>query len=319
MQNIERYGLVALVFLVVTVGAVLIWNQRAKDGRGSQGAKGELVADALEGDAARERVILHAEPTGRALREATETPATGTLDIGATGSAPLGPEAAPATEYAVPIGPTQAPLEAAPRIESMPTEPAPLAASEPDARPSAPEAKSYVVRRSDTLSEIAERELGTSKRWPEIVAMNPGLEPARLQAGVKIRLPARSGTGSGTASSAKALLAAPSSKQKSQTKPSASSTDKVARTYRVAKGDSLWKIAARTLGDGNRWREIAELNPRIDPDRLVEGQTLVLPGSGRSSEPLVAAASPSTRSAAPGAASRPTAAAASPRKASKVR
>jgi hypothetical protein len=139
MQNIERYGLVALVFLVVTVGAVLIWNH-SKDGGGIRGAKRELVADApaagaLEDDSSGvpERVILHAEPSGRALRESTQAP--GTLDIGATGAGALDTPSAGLPLAADPAAPSaasgtdasQAPVETAPRIEAAVVESAPLA------------------------------------------------------------------------------------------------------------------------------------------------------------------------------------------------
>jgi LysM repeat protein len=49
------------------------------------------------------------------------------------------------------------------------------------------------------------------------------------------------------------------------------------RTYVVRAGDTLWKIASRELGDGNRWREIARLNNIVDPDALSVGQRLRLP------------------------------------------
>jgi nucleoid-associated protein YgaU len=43
-------------------------------------------------------------------------------------------------------------------------------------------------------------------------------------------------------------------------------------------GDSLWEIAARHLGDGNQWRDIAALNPQLsDPNRIYAGQDLRLP------------------------------------------
>ena len=48
--------------------------------------------------------------------------------------------------------------------------------------------------------------------------------------------------------------------------------------YTVEEDDSLWTIAQRQLGDANRWPEITDANPGIDPDRLRVGQRLRLPG-----------------------------------------
>jgi tetratricopeptide (TPR) repeat protein len=50
-------------------------------------------------------------------------------------------------------------------------------------------------------------------------------------------------------------------------------------TYAVGPGQSLWDIARERLGDGNRYREILDLNPdlRGNPNLLRPGQTLVLP------------------------------------------
>ncbi|MEU5394508.1 peptidoglycan recognition protein family protein [Streptomyces tibetensis] len=50
-----------------------------------------------------------------------------------------------------------------------------------------------------------------------------------------------------------------------------------ASTYTVARGDTLWSIAASRLGDGNRWREIATLNHLKDADAITPGQKLTLP------------------------------------------
>ena len=52
----------------------------------------------------------------------------------------------------------------------------------------------YVVKKGDTLTSIAQRELGSKGRWKDIVAANGGSlkDPAALSPGMKIRIPSRS-------------------------------------------------------------------------------------------------------------------------------
>ncbi|MFA5422731.1 MAG: LysM peptidoglycan-binding domain-containing protein [Phycisphaerae bacterium] len=47
--------------------------------------------------------------------------------------------------------------------------------------------------------------------------------------------------------------------------------------YVVKDGDSLWKIAAEQLGDGNKYKELAKINKLKDEDFLVVGAKLMLP------------------------------------------
>jgi len=48
----------------------------------------------------------------------------------------------------------------------------------------------YTVVKGDTLWGIAKRHLGSGKRWQEIQALNPGVNPAKLMPGQKLLLPA---------------------------------------------------------------------------------------------------------------------------------
>lgn len=48
----------------------------------------------------------------------------------------------------------------------------------------------YTVRPGDTLESIAARFLGTSRRWPEIHRLNPGIaDPHRIEPGLRVRMP----------------------------------------------------------------------------------------------------------------------------------
>jgi nucleoid-associated protein YgaU len=51
------------------------------------------------------------------------------------------------------------------------------------------------------------------------------------------------------------------------------------RTYTVASGDTLWKIAERCYGNGSHYMKIFEANTAVldDPDQIFPGQKLVIP------------------------------------------
>jgi LysM repeat protein len=49
------------------------------------------------------------------------------------------------------------------------------------------------------------------------------------------------------------------------------------QTYTVAGGDTLWAIAERFYGDGNRYGEVASANGIANPDLIHPGQVLTIP------------------------------------------
>lgn len=49
------------------------------------------------------------------------------------------------------------------------------------------------------------------------------------------------------------------------------------KTYTVKKGDTLWNIAKKELGDGTRYKEIAKLNNISNPNKIYPGQVFRLP------------------------------------------
>ncbi|MCP2275262.1 LysM peptidoglycan-binding domain-containing protein [Nocardia amikacinitolerans] len=49
------------------------------------------------------------------------------------------------------------------------------------------------------------------------------------------------------------------------------------RTYTVEPGDTLWAVAERFYGDGNRYQEIADASGIPNPDAIEPGQVLTIP------------------------------------------
>ena len=49
-----------------------------------------------------------------------------------------------------------------------------------------------------------------------------------------------------------------------------------AATYTVKKGDCLWNIAKKQLGDGTKYKEIAKKNGISDPNKIYPGQVIKL-------------------------------------------
>ena len=111
-------------------------------------------------------------------------------------------------------------------------------------------AHTYTVQRGDTLSSIAEEQLGDASRWPEIFVLNRHIlsDPDEIRPGQELSLPTEH-------------------------------PESPIVLYTVRRGDTLSKIAERELGNANRWREIFELNRDVidDPDKIFPGQVLVLP------------------------------------------
>ena len=47
--------------------------------------------------------------------------------------------------------------------------------------------------------------------------------------------------------------------------------------YTIQKGDTLWSIAQRHYGNGQRWVDILNANPGLNPNKLSVGQSIILP------------------------------------------
>lgn len=119
----------------------------------------------------------------------------------------------------------------------------------------------YVVKKNDTLYQIAKRELGDASRYKEIQRLN-NLQPDDLREGMKLKLPAKGG--SPAAAQARPDPELPAG----------------AKLHTVAKDEYIIDISKKHYGSTKHWREIAKANPGVDPERLKVGQKLVIPARG---------------------------------------
>lgn len=279
MQQIERYGVIALVFLLVTIVAVSFWGDSKSPGfwsrlTGKTEAKKETTTDvATVPDA----LVVDQVANGSLPLNGT-LPSTGTDPITLppvmNGNIPTASDT-PATGPIVAIDPA---LNSFAPNPVPPTNPAPTGfVPSVSVPPSGFE--TYQVQKGDSLALIAKRRLGAESRWTEIQAANPGLDPKRLRLGAEIRIPTGGATVSNAGSLANLTTKAPSTYKKAVP---AAAPKSAARSYRIQKGDVLRSIARAQLGDENRWTEIQKLNPGLDARRLIVGSTIKLPaGSER--------------------------------------
>ncbi|NMO52394.1 LysM peptidoglycan-binding domain-containing protein [Actinoplanes sp. TBRC 11911] len=110
---------------------------------------------------------------------------------------------------------------------------------------------SYTVRSGDTLSGIAQAQLGDANRWTQIYVLNRAIirNPNQISVGQVFILPVKTPVGT------------------------------IPKVHTVRAGDTLFDIAAAKLGNSNRWPDIWMANVTLipNPNRLVTGQVLVLP------------------------------------------
>ena len=287
MQPIERYGVIALLLLVVIIAAVVLWDQT--EAPLEVRASGTQTV-ALEG-LSRESVAANVSKTPQLPKGVIPTKRTPPADKTARPEKPafqaqgwqpesVDPDARrrqdESARFLEQVARAERELKAAPEVvvpenKTVPNrlagnliEPSPKAS--PSKPASTPQARSYKVQPGDTMGQIAIDQLGTIQNLKLLQAANPGIDPGRMSVGTTLVLPEVPGRSAGNTV---ASTVAPAKK--------VASPKSGGRTYQVEAGDSLWSIAARMLGDGNRYREIAELNPKVNPDVLLLGQSLVLP------------------------------------------
>jgi nucleoid-associated protein YgaU len=162
----------------------------------------------------------------------------------------------------------------------------------------------YVVQAGDTAPSIAKKLLGSGKRWHELLDFNGIDDPNALKVGQRLMVPMAAGAIAPTVTQSPAMVAARPAPAVLQAPPApaagtikresvsadtedgdASYYGQAGGTYTIQKGDTMAKIAKKTLGSTKRWRELARANPKLNPNKLIVGHTIVIPGPAVGEEP----------------------------------
>lgn len=142
----------------------------------------------------------------------------------------------------------------------------------PASQPSG-DVRRYVVKSGDALSRIASKECGTKEAVAQIVSLNGLSNPDKISVGMTLILPPQT---SAKATVQPKVAAADSGGKKTPAKVLAGADGRP--TVKVGKGDVLSALLERELGTYSRSiRLVKELNPGLNPDRVVVGQTIILP------------------------------------------
>ena len=125
----------------------------------------------------------------------------------------------------------------------------PVPQSEPQVHRPAAAGTRYVVKRGDTLWDIAGATLGSPLKWPSLYAANRNVlsRPSLIHPGQTLVIPRVAARSRGT--------------------------------HQVRRGETLWGIAESVYGDPLRWKDLYQANRTIikRPSLIYPGQTLILP------------------------------------------
>jgi LysM repeat protein len=193
-------------------------------------------------------------------------------------------EASTATATQI-IAPTFTPLPVTPTATQAPPTPSPIPSNTPVPRPTVdtitfPGTVIHTVRAGDTVARLATQYGSTTQA---IISAN-GLGPnALIFVGQGLVIPVRAtGTGGIIASATPQVIIVTATAVPAQVQPTAPPTQialgpGIAASYTVAPGDTLLSIAARFR---TSVVAIARLNGIVNPNRILVGQTLLIPATG---------------------------------------
>ncbi len=140
----------------------------------------------------------------------------------------------------------------------------------------------HKVEKGETLSQIALKYY-KSGDWGKIAEVNNVSNPNVIEVGQELKIPQETQTPTPAPQVAEAEVAtgtetpqplATQTPTPEETNPNEAISQ---ATYKVVKGDSLWKIAVRAYGDGYKWVQIAKENKLKNPNLIHPGNVFILP------------------------------------------
>jgi nucleoid-associated protein YgaU len=249
MGNFEKLSVLVIVVIIVMILVVALytWTDNPADGDALGGGTASTTSEGAMPDP-----ILSPEPVksgAASLPWPIQEPKVTKIDVSGL------PTPAPTPPPSVP-----------PKTDDAGASPAPA----PEA---APAERFYVVKEGETPGGIAQAELGSARRWKEILDLNPGVQAERLQPGMRLKMPGAAAGGAPTPKGAEEGIA------KASSSGPAAGAAKPGATYTVQSGDTLEKISKRVYGTSSRWPEIwvANLAKLDSPDDVRRGMELQLP------------------------------------------
>lgn len=305
MQKTERYGVLALLLLVITLVAVGAWGERPDEETAVVHPQRRVTTQPRPVDPGPVASVPRASlPLDRRLSEErarldrsrdTRQRVAEAHRNAQDQERQLAQEQRIAQAQEQRIAQAPEDHQGAP-IETPPSRPIPFSTSP------APTERVHIVRSGEVFGSIVEKMCGGRRFNGQVLALNPGLNPDRIRVGQRILLPARS-----VSLETERRTAATSSPQVAQVEathePTSQSSGRVRslNVYVVESGDMLSRIISANCPPGVKLDDVVALNGGMDPNRIFVGQELRLPRSATRS-----AAPPSSKRASKEAPSGPT-------------
>lgn len=231
MGQIERYGVFALCLVIFLILGIAVWGGDAAKPTPPDPGK-SAAAETPPKEAAKPPDLLKPDPRREDAQKAPE----GANEI--------------------PRGTFQDVNAGKPQGGLTPT---------PEERPAPPaDARTYRIKKNDTLESIARKELKDSRGVEKLMELNPGIDSTKLQIGQTIRLP-------GAAS-------AHDERPAEGLRPEQADWPK---KHKVAPRESLASIARRYYGDERQHALLARANGIRDEHKLQVGAMLTIPQPGK--------------------------------------